>query len=210
MKLFISFIMLFLLGCSNSHNAPKIVKSNYQTVESDQVGMGRTVNIVSFTSSYDNEKTIEKTLGKSLITMAQNEFSNSDFRVVERYDFNDTVKEHIFSKEVTNYPLNSNFTPARYNVYLKIVNMNVSGDGIWIPIIYTDTDYIMEMSIDIKIVNNETGESHTKNGKSIVSKNEKNFMLIFGDLGVNLNDVLEYSVRNAIKESISKFKGENL
>lgn len=210
MKLIISLILLSLLGCSNNHNAPKIIKNNYKTVESSQVGMGRSVNIISFTSSYDNEKTLEKNLGKSLITMAQNEFSNSDFRVVERSNFDDTVKEHIFSKEVTNYPLNSNFTPARYNVYLRIVNMNISGKGIWIPILYTDTDYIMEMSIDIKIVNNETGESHTKNGKSIISKNENNFLLIFGDLGVNLNDVLEYSVRNAIRECISKFKGANL
>lgn len=203
MKLFISFLMFFVLGCS--YQTPKLVKSDYAKVQLPQVGMGRIVNIVSFTSPYDNEKNLEETFGKSLLVIAQDEFSNNGFNVVERYEMKSIVDEHIFSKDMTVYSLSSNFIPARYNVYIKIVNMQVSSGGIWLPIIYTNADFYVETSVEIKIVDNQTGISRIKNGNGIVTKNEQNFLLFFGDLGVNINNAVEFSIRSAIRDAIKEF-----
>ncbi|MGL5713203.1 hypothetical protein [Cetobacterium sp.] len=203
MKLFISFLMFLFLGCS--YQTPKLVKSDYTKVQLPQVGLGRTVNIVSFTSSYDNEKNLEETFGKSLLVIGQDEFSNSGFNVVERYEMKSIVDEHIFSKDMTAYPLDSNFIPARYNVYIKIVNMQVSSGGVWLPIIYTNADFYVETSIEVKIVDNQTGISRIKNGNGIVTKNEQNFLLFFGDLGVNINNAVEFSIRSAIRDAVRRF-----
>lgn len=203
MKLFISLLMLLFVGCG--YKTPKMVETNYTKVQIPQVGLGRTVNIVSFTSSYDNEKNLEKTFGKSLLIIAQDEFSNSGFNVVERYDMKTVIDEHIFAKDMGNYNLNSNFAPAKYNVYIKIVNMQITSGGIWLPIIYTDADFYVETSIEVKLVDNETGIARVKNGNAVTSKNEKNFLIFFGDLGVNINNAVEYSIRNSIKDALKKF-----
>lgn len=202
-RLFLVIVMILALGCG--YKTPKIVKSDYTKIQSVKIGQGRTVNIVSFTSSYDNEKNLEKTFGKSLLTIAQSEFSNSGFNVVERNEMDSVVEEHIFSKQMTNIPLKTKMIPAKYNVYIKIVNMQVSSGGIWIPIIYTDADFYVETSLEIKLVDNETGIIKIKNGNAITSKNEKNFLLLFGDLGVNINNAIEFSLRNAIRDALSKF-----
>ncbi|MHA4987719.1 hypothetical protein [Cetobacterium somerae] len=202
-RLFLVIVMILALGCG--YKTPKIVKGDYTKIQSVKIGQGRTVNIVSFTSSYDNEKNLEKTFGKSLLTIAQSEFSNSGFNVVERNEMDSVVEEHIFSKQMTNIPLKTKMIPAKYNVYIKIVNMQVSSGGIWIPIIYTDADFYVETSLEIKLVDNETGIIKIKNGNAITSKNEKNFLLLFGDLGVNINNAVEFSLRNAIRDALSKF-----
>lgn len=202
-RLLLMAIMLLALGCS--YKTPKVVKNDYTKIQSSKIGQGRTVNIVSFTSSYDNEKNLEKTFGKSLLTIAQSEFSNSGFNVVERSEMESVVEEHIFSKQMTNIPLKTKMIPAKYNVYIKIVNMQVSSGGIWIPIIYTDADFYVETSLEVKLVDNETGVIKIKNGNAVISKNEKNFLLLFGDLGVNINNAVEFSLRNAIRDALSQF-----
>lgn len=100
-RLLLMAIILLALGCS--YKTPKVVKNDYTKIQSSKIGQGRTVNIVSFTSSYDNEKNLEKTFGKSLLTIAQSEFSNSGFNVVERSEMESVVEEHIFSKQMTIY-----------------------------------------------------------------------------------------------------------
>ncbi|MCQ8213380.1 hypothetical protein NON08_12800 [Cetobacterium somerae] len=202
-RLLLVVIMLLALGCG--YKTPKVVKNDYTKIQSVKIGQGRTVNIVSFTSSYDNEKNLEKTFGKSLLTIAQSEFSNSGFNVVERNEMESVVEEHIFSKQMTNVPLKTKMIPAKYNVYIKIVNMQISSGGIWIPIIYTDADFYVETSLEVKLVDNETGVIKIKNGNAVTSKNEKNFLLLFGDLGVNINNAVEFSLRNAIRDALSQF-----
>lgn len=202
-RLLLVVIMLLALGCG--YKTPKVVKNDYTKIQSVKIGQGRTVNIVSFTSSYDNEKNLEKTFGKSLLTIAQSEFSNSGFNVVERNEMESVVEEHIFSKQMANVPLKTKMIPAKYNVYIKIVNMQISSGGIWIPIIYTDADFYVETSLEVKLVDNETGVIKIKNGNAVTSKNEKNFLLLFGDLGVNINNAVEFSLRNAIRDALSQF-----
>lgn len=202
-RLLLVVIMLLALGCG--YKTPKVVKNDSTKIQSVKIGQGRTVNIVSFTSSYDNEKNLEKTFGKSLLTIAQSEFSNSGFNVVERNEMESVVEEHIFSKQMTNVPLKTKMIPAKYNVYIKIVNMQISSGGIWIPIIYTDADFYVETSLEVKLVDNETGVIKIKNGNAVTSKNEKNFLLLFGDLGVNINNAVEFSLRNAIRDALSQF-----
>ncbi|MDX8337296.1 hypothetical protein [Candidatus Cetobacterium colombiensis] len=205
-KLWLFFlIVLCLSSCGKS--TPKLKTDKYMDVNKvAQTGHGRTVWVSSAKITGSSEVQFKKTFGDTFLkTIVQDELYKSGFNVMERAELEDVIEEHIFSKTMTSTPLPSNMIPAKYTLSMKLVNIQSSTSGIFLPLIYMDTDDEIECSVELKLIDNITGIAKTRSGHAIVILNSKNVLLFFGDITSNSNGGVEFAIRSAIRDALTKF-----
>lgn len=205
-KLWLFFlIVLCLSSCGKS--APQLKTDKYMDVNKVvQTGQGRTVWVSSAKVSGNYEAEFDKTFGNTFLkTIVQDELYKSGFNVMERAEMGDVMEEHIFSKTMTSTPLSSNMIPAKYTLSMKLINIQSSTSGIFLPLIYMDTNDEIECSVELKLIDNTTGVAKTRSGHAIVVLNSKNVLLFFGDITSSSNGGVEFSIRSAIRDALTKF-----
>lgn len=205
-KIWLFFLIIFCFsGCGKS--TPQLKTDKYMDVNKvPQTGHGRTVWVSSAKISGTYGGQFNNTFGDSFLkTIIQDELYKSGFNVMERAELGDVMEEHIFSKTMTSTPLPSNMIPARYTVSMKLVNIQSSTSGVFLPLIYMDTNDEIESSVEIKLIDNTTGVAKTRSGHAVVVLNSKNILLFFGDITSNSNGGVEFSIRSAIRDALSKF-----
>lgn len=207
MKKIIIFIVLtiMLVGCGRS--TPKLVQNKYMnTVDAPQTGFGRTVWIASADMGDKRTDVLDRVFGNNFLrTVTQDEMHKSGFEVVERAEMDKVMEEHLFSQHMANTRLESNFIPARYTVSMKLINIESTVGGVFIPILYINADTNIETSVEVKLIDNVTGITKTMAGNATVVINTQNLLLFFGDLATPTYAGIEYSVRSAIRDALSKF-----
>lgn len=207
MKKIISFIVLtiMLVGCGRS--TPKLVQNKYMNdADAPQTGFGRTVWIASADMGDKRTDVLDRVFGNNFLrTVTQDEMYKSGFEVVERAEMDKVMEEHLFSQHMANTRLESNFIPARYTVSMKLINIESTVGGVFIPILYINADTNIETSVEVKLIDNVTGITKTMAGNATVVINTQNLLLFFGDLATPTYAGIEYSVRSAIRDALSKF-----
>lgn len=205
-KIGLFFLIIFcFFGCGRS--IPQLKTDKYMDVNKVvQTGQGRTVWVSSAKVSGNYEAEFDKTFGNTFLkTIVQDELYKSGFNVMERAEMGDVMEEHIFSKTMTSTPLSSNMIPAKYTLSMKLINIQSSTSGIFLPLIYMDTNDEIECSVELKLIDNTTGVAKTRSGHAVVVLNSKNVLLFFGDITSNSNGGVEFSIRSAIRDALTKF-----
>ncbi|MGL6098374.1 MAG: hypothetical protein ACRCZ9_07260 [Fusobacteriaceae bacterium] len=204
MKRYLLIFVLLFASCGKS--IPELRKEKYMDVPVTQTGFGRTVWISSVEVAGENKASFNSTFGESFLkTMVQDELYKSGFEVLERAEMNNVVEEHIFSQSMTSLPLVPNMISAKYTVSMKLINIQASTNGVFLPLIYVNTNQEIESSVEVKLIDNITGLVKTRSGHAVVTKNNKNILLFFGDLSTSLNGTIEFSIRSSIRDALSKF-----
>ncbi|MGL5055860.1 MAG: hypothetical protein ACRC6A_00575, partial [Fusobacteriaceae bacterium] len=122
-----------------------------------------------------------------------------------RAELDTVIEEHMFSKNMTSRSLASNMIPAKYTLSMKLNNIQSSTSGIFLPLIYIDKNNEIECSVELKLIDNNTGVVKTRSGHAVVVLNSKNILLFFGDLTSSTNSGLEFSIRSSIRDALTKF-----
>ncbi|MBC2849896.1 hypothetical protein H5J22_00285 [Cetobacterium sp. 8H] len=199
------FIILCFSNCGKS--APQLKTDKYMDVNKvSQTGHGRTVWVSSAQISGTYGVQFNNIFGESFLkTIVQDELYKSGFNVMERAELEDVIEEHIFSKTMTSTPLSSNMIPAKYTMSMKLINIQSSTSGIFLPLIYMDTNDEIECSVELKLIDNTTGIVKTRSGHAVIVLNSKNVLLFFGDITSSSNGGVEFSIRSAIRDALTKF-----
>ena len=205
-KLWMLFFIIFCLS-SCGKSVPQLKTDKYMDVNKvPQTGHGRTVWVSSAQISGTYGEQFKSIFGESFLkTIVQDELYKSGFNVMERAEMGDVMEEHIFSKTMTSTPLPSNMIPAKYTMSMKLINIQSSTSGIFLPLIYMDTNDEIECSVELKLIDNTTGVAKTRSGHAVVVLNSKNVLLFFGDITSNSNGGVEFSIRSAIRDALTKF-----
>lgn len=207
MKKIWMFILVILnfYGCGRS--IPRLKTDKYMDInEALQTGKNRTVWVSSAKSSGSYAAQFNNIFGEDFLKIIiQDELYKSGFNVVERAELGDVMEEHIFSKTMTSNPLISNMIPANYTLSMKLINIQTSTSGVFLPLIYMDTNDEIESSVEIKLIDNTTGVVKTRSGHAVVVLNSRNILLFFGDISSNGSNGVEFSIRSAIRDALSKF-----
>ncbi|MGL4307374.1 hypothetical protein [Cetobacterium sp. SF1] len=197
-------LILTLFGCGKS--TPQLKKDKYMDVAVPQTGQGRTVWVAKTEMSSGSARTFQSIFGESFLkTIVQDELYKSGFNVMERAEMSNVMEEHIFSKSMTSTPLDSKMIPAKYTLSMKVINLQTSTSGIFLPLIYMDTDDEIECSVELKLIDNTTGIAKTRSGHAIVVLNSKNLLIFFGDISSNNSGGYEFAIRSALRDGLSKF-----
>ncbi|MGL5314471.1 MAG: hypothetical protein ACRC92_14575, partial [Peptostreptococcaceae bacterium] len=98
-----------------------------------------------------------------------------------------------------------NMISANYTLSMKLINIQTSTSGIFLPLIYMDTNDEIESSVEIKLIDSTTGVVKTRSGHAVVVLNSRNILLFFGDISSNGSNGVEFSIRSAIRDALSKF-----
>lgn len=207
MKKIWMFILVILnfYGCGRS--IPRLKTDKYMDInEALQTGKNRTVWVSSAKSSGSYAGQFDNIFGEDFLkVIIQDELYKSGFNVVERAELGDIMEEHIFSKTMTSNPLIPNMISANYTLSMKLINIQTSTSGIFLPLIYMDTNDEIESSVEIKLIDNTTGVVKTRSGHAVVVLNSRNILLFFGDISSNGSNGVEFSIRSAIRDALSKF-----
>ena len=153
-KLWLFFLIILCLSSCNK-SVPKLKTDKYMDVNKvPQTGQGRTVWVSSAQISGTYGDQFKNIFGESFLkTIVQDELYKSGFNVMERAEMGDVIEEHIFSKTMTSTPLPSNMIPAKYTLSMKLINIQSSTSGIFLPLIYMNTNDEIECSVELKLIN---------------------------------------------------------
>lgn len=207
MKKLVLFFLIILCLFSCGKSTPQLKTDKYMDINKVvQSGHGRTVWVSSAKISGNYKAEFDKVFGETFLkTIIQDELYKSGFNVMERAELGDVMEEHIFSKTMTSTPLPSGMIPAKYTLSMKLINIQSSTSGIFLPLIYTDTNNEIESSVELKLIDNITGVAKTRSGHAVVVLNSKNILLFFGDITSSSNGAVEFSIRSAIRDALAKF-----
>ncbi|MGL4999892.1 MAG: hypothetical protein ACRC5T_13095, partial [Cetobacterium sp.] len=95
----ILIISLMFTGCSSAIKMSEPNIANYQKTSSE-IGAGKSLWVSEVKSASVNKDKLEKTFGYSLEGIAQTEFNNNGFSVLERRNFDLVANENSFSNNV--------------------------------------------------------------------------------------------------------------
>lgn len=191
-------VLILLTSCS----APKIKYSDQDElsnfkIKKEQVNQFKNIAIVAF-----KDLTGKNANANNAISIAETEFSNAGFNILERKDFNLIVDEHLFANNVSLYKLKSNFPPATEIVKLTITK-NKKWDYINFYLLYNSYTAIQEVRVDIKLINTTNGLIKSVTGEG-QSKTSASTFLFFGTYQSQSDELFQETLRLAIRNAISK------
>lgn len=205
-KIIFLLIMIFtLLGCSTSREYTLEKPDRLKDI-SYRVGNQYSVVVGDVEFSNPELASSEKMFGKSLKMIFQNELRNNKFTVLSREELVQVMREYAFSTSLGNGPMMRNFKVSDYTMVLKITNIGIDDSGILIPIVFNVLDHSIEISVELSMIDNRTGQIYGSSGSGKVSFKTWNTLILIGDLNVSYSVPLENALKLAIRDAIIKLK----
>lgn len=198
-------IVLSLLGCSTSREYTLEKPDRLKDINC-RVGPSYSVVVGDVEFSNPELSSSEKMFKKSLKMIFQNELRNNKFTVLSRDELVQVMREYAFSTSLGNQEMHRNFYVSDYAMVLKITNIGIDDSGILIPILFNVLDHSIEISVELSMVNNRTGQVYGSSGSGRISFKTWNTLILIGDLNVSYSVPLESALKIAIRDAIIKLK----
>lgn len=198
-------ITLLMTGCSGSKRYTVETPNRIEIIEYRQ-GPRKVIAVSDVSFSNPDMRKVERAFGKSLKTIVQNEFSNNNFTVLARSELLDVMNEYYFNKEIIGMKVGHAFEPSEYTVNVKIINIGLGDSGVIIPLLFNHLNHYVEISTEVTIINNRTGEIIGSSGTGYVSYTTTNFLILIGDLNSSYSIPLENALKLSIRDAILKSK----
>lgn len=192
-----------LIGCG-SNREYKMEMPNRMEEVAFRKDENKMVTISAVTFSNPGMDRVERAFGRSIKSIVQNEFSNNNFTVLAREELRAVMNEYYFNKEIRGIRDPPAFSGSNYTVNVKITNIGFDDTGILIPIVFNRLTHSIDISVEMTIIDNKTGQIIGSSGSGRVSYKTTNMLILIGDINVSYSIPLENALKLAVRDAILK------